>query len=494
MIGDVLKKIGGHTLVYAAGSIASRAIGFLMIPFYTHFLVPADYGLPELLDLTTFIIGSVVGLGLNAAILRYYHEQPTEELRREVISTALLFGVALLAAVYAVLFVTSPGISSTAFNTDAYASYLRLVFVSLCLDTVGELALTYVRSKQESVRATLFPLARLVISLSLNVYFIAGLGLGVLGVLYSGLIASGTVATTLIVLTLREVGLRFSREKLTAMLRYGIPLIPMTLGLFVLNFSDRFFLQRYASLTAVGVYSLGYKFGMVSGVLITSPFLQFWAAYMYEVVERPNGRELIAQLQVYFTLLLLAFTLGLSLLSEELLRVLSPPEYWGAARVIPIVGLSYVFMGLSHFFRVGLYYTKQTKYLGYAVGGTALLNLPLNLLLIPPFGAMGAAWATLLSFATLAVVTLLTSQRRFPITYEYGRLVRLLAAGAAVFLTSLLFHVEALAPAIALDLLLLASFPVLLFVLGFFKEAELRKGKQLARALTRRLGLTGGLP
>jgi len=494
VIVAILKKIGGHTLIYFTGSLASGAIGFLMIPFYTHFLVPADYGLLELLDLTIFLIGSVVGLGLNAAIYRFYYEQQTEPLRYEVISTALLFGISLGAVLYVILFVSSPGISSAIFKTDRYSSYLRLAFVALCLDTVGELALSHLRSKQLSLRVTLFSLARLSIGLTLNVYFIGFLRLGVLGALYSGLIASGMMTTALVAMALREVGIRFSGPRLTAMLRYGVPLIPLTLGLFVLNFADRFFLQRYANLGEVGVYSLGYKFGMVSTGLIVAPFLQFWSAYMYEVVERHEGRELIARLQVYFTFVLITFTLALSLLSRELLKMLSPPEYWGAARVVPIVGLGYVFMGLSHFFRVGLYYTKQTKYLGYAVGGSALLNFPLNLALIPPFEAMGAALATLVSFAVLALAVLGASHRVFPIRYQYVRLFKLVFAGTIVYGAAEFIRPEALLPAVAIDLLFLASFPGLLLALAFYEEPELKKMREIAHATTRRLGLNARTP
>ena len=489
MIVAILRKIGGHTIIYSTGSLASGAIGFLMIPFYTHFLVPADYGLLELLDLTTFVIGSVVGLGLNAAIFRFYYEQQTETLRHEVISTALLFGISLAAFLYVILFVSSPGISSAVFKTDRYSSYLRLAFVVLCFDTVGELALSYLRSKQQSLRVTFFALARVSMGLTLNVYFIGFLGLGVLGILYSGLIAGGMITTVLVALALREVGFRFSAHRLTAMLRYGVPLIPVTLGSFVLNYADRFFLQRYTNLGEVGVYSLGYKFGMVSTALIVTPFVQFWAAYMYEVVERRDGRELIARLQVYFTLVLITFTLTLSLLSGELLRMLSPPEYWGAARVVPIVGLAYIFMGLSHFFRVGLYYTKQTKYLGYVVGGSALLNFPLNLTLIPRFGAMGAALATLFSFAILALAILGASHRVLPIQYQYVRLFKLIFAGTIVYGAAELIRPEALVPAVAIDLLFLATFPGVLFALAFYEEAELKTMREIAHATTRRLGL-----
>jgi len=187
---------------------------------------------------------------------------------------------------------------------------------------------------------------------------------------------------------------------------------------------------------------------------------------------------------------LVTFTLALSLLSGELLKVLSPPEYWGAARVVPIVGLAYVFMGFSHFFRVGLYYTKQTKYLGYAVGGSALLNFPMNLVLIPSFQAMGAAMATLVSFAILAFVMLGASQRMLPIQYQYGRIVKLIVAGAMVYGAAEFIRPEALLPAVATDVLLLGAFPVLLFALAFYEEPELKKMQEIAYTATRRLGLT----
>ena len=183
MIADVFKKTGKHSLVYGAGSIAGRAVGFAMIPFYTHYLRPADYGVLELLDLTTFFVGTIVGLGLTSAIVRFFYDYRDAGERREVVSTALLFGIVMVSSVYLVLRPLSPVISNWLFGTTDYGSYFHIIFASLCFDTLAELSLSHVRAKQESVRATLFTFARLVMTLSFNVYFIAGLRLGVLGVL-----------------------------------------------------------------------------------------------------------------------------------------------------------------------------------------------------------------------------------------------------------------------------------------------------------------------
>jgi O-antigen/teichoic acid export membrane protein len=494
MMSEVLKKIGRHSLVYGAGTLIGRAVGFLMVPFYTHFLSPADYGVLELLDLTTFFLSTVVGLGLSGAIVRFFYDFQDEGQRHEVVSTAVLFGIAVLGGAYLILQPLCPVLSNSLFDTPVYSSYFHIIFASLCFDTTAELGISYIRAKQQSVVATAFSLARLVASLTLNVYFIVVHGMGVYGILFSSLISSLALAVVLTVITLREVGLGFSRAKLGAMVRYSLPLIPMSLGMFVLNFSDRFFLQHYASLTEVGIYSLGYKFGMASGVLVTSPFLLFWGAYAYEVVERPNGRELVARLQVYFTAVLLASTLAIAMLAEPIVRFMSPPQYWRAAHVIPIVGLGYVLLGLSYFFRVGLQYTKRTKFLGYAVGASALLNLPLNFILIPRFHAMGAAWATLLSFVVLSLVTCQVAQRNFVIPYEYTRLAKLLGAGAIVFGASKLFPVTGLVPSLVIDVACLTALPFLLHGLRFFEDSELDRARAFAETLVRRVGPTRELP
>jgi O-antigen/teichoic acid export membrane protein len=487
MMSEVLKKIGKHSLVYGAGTMIGRLIGFLMVPFYTHFLAPADYGVLELLDLTSFFLSTVVGLGLSSAIVRFFYDYQDDRQRNEVVSSAMLFGIVVLGGVYVVLQPLCPMFSESLFSTRAYGSFFHIIVAALCFDTLAELGISYIRAKQQSVTATAFTLGRLFMSLALNIYFIVALRLGVLGILYSSLVSSGTMAVVLTASTLREVGWGFSRAKLSAMVRYSLPLIPVSLGMFVLNFSDRFFLQHYASLSEVGIYSLGYKFGMASGVLITSPFLLFWGAYAYEVVERPDGRQLVARLQVYFTTVLLASTLAISMFAQPLVRFMSPPDYWRAAHVIPIVGLAYVLVGMSYFFRVGLQYTKQTKYLSYAVGVSALLNVPFNFILIPRYHAMGAAWATLLSFAVLSLVTCGVAQRNYAIPFEYARLAKLLAAGVIIFAVSRLFPAASLVPSLLFCSVCLMMLPLLLHVLRFFEVHELDRARALTVVLARRV-------
>lgn len=472
MLTNLLKHLGTHTLIYSAGTILGRMAGFLMIPVYTRHLTPKDYGVLDLLEVTVFVLATVLGAGLSGAIVRLYHDCQAETERHAVVSTALTFALPVQLVAFGLLVWIAPDLARLVFGSDVYGPYFRVIFATLCFDLLNEMALANLVAKRLSARYSLVSIARLVLGLGLNVYFVVFRELGVWGVLYGGAIAAGVVSTVMVALTFREVGFALSREKLRALLAFGLPLIPASLALFALNFADRFFLQRWSSLAEVGIYALGYKLGMVTGVLVTGPFLMCWNAYMYEVAEKPDGRALMARVQVYFSLILTWASLAIAVLADVIVRVLSPPPFWGAAAIAPIITLSYVFFGVSYFFRSGIAITKRTEYSAYSVGAVAAVNLGLNALLIPTYGALGAAVATLVSFMLFAVVTWAVSQWLFPIPYEYGRLVKIVGAAVAVWGLSRLLHPEGLRAALLLDVALVLSYPLVLWAVGAFRDDE----------------------
>lgn len=486
---DVFKKIGKHTLIYSLANILARMIGFFMIPVYTRYLTPSDYGIIELLDLTNYVIGMVVGVGISQAIQRFYYEYNDRSHRDQVVSTAFIVAILIQLFVFTLLFFFRDPISLLVFKTDQYSPYIQVMSGTLCFGIMNELALSYIRAKQQSIRYALFSLVRLILGLSLNIYLIAFLQWEIWGVLYSGLISGGVMTAVLGATTLFEVKIHFSLEKLKEMLKYGIPLIPASAGMFVLTFSDRFFLQRYAPLQTVGIYSLGYKLGMVMSVLITSPFLLYWGVSAYEISKMENAKELFGRIQLYFTFVLILGSLGLSMVAENLVKLLSPPEFSEAARIIPIVALSYVFLGLNYFFHAGIHIEKKTKYLAFVLGGSAVLNLVLNYLLIPRYQAMGAAWATLLSFAIMAAGNYFFSQRLYPIEYEYSRMLKMMTIGTAIYGLSGIVPAGSDVYEIILKMVLLISFPLVLLVVNFYNSEE----KELALKLISHIGAKTGI-
>jgi len=472
------KKLLKHSLIYGAGAVISKAVGFLMIPVYTRYLTPEDYGILEILTLTSFIITWIFSMGLDSSILRFYFDYDTEKEKKQVISTGLIFliGVMLLGTSILLNFVSK--FSLIFLDTVEYSHYFRIIFITTFFQVILNIPLTYLRAKDQSVLFVAISLCRLIIALSLNIYLIVFLNMGVLGVLYSSLITSSFICVIMLFIIFKEIGFVFSLNKLKKMLDYGLPFIPTGLSLFELSFADRYFLKCFSSLKEVGLYSLGYKFASMLGILIINPFIQIWNVFMFPEAKKNNAKQIFARVLTYFGFILTFAGLGISILGEEIVKIVAAPNFFDSYKVIPIVSLAYILYGGYHIFPIGIYLKKKTKHLVPVVISAAILNLLLNWLLIPKFNMMGAGMATMLSYLYLATCTHFVSLKFYYIHYEFRRISKILLTAIFLYACSLLINTQILY-SILLKGLLWLSFPVLLYFLKFYEKNELYKFKKL---------------
>jgi O-antigen/teichoic acid export membrane protein len=288
--------------------------------------------------------------------------------------------------------------------------------------------------------------------------------------------------------------------ELKEMLRFGLPLVPAGLGVWIMTMADRYFLQFLSTPQELGLYSLGYKFGMVVQGLIVGPFMLAWGPFFWSVAKEKDARDIYSSVLTYFTLVAMAVALVLSVLSKQALEVMAAPAFYGAYTVIPLIALSYVLYGCYLILPVGINLERKTKYLAAIVGVGAVVNLGLNYLLIPRYGMMGAAVATLIAYLLLPVGSYFVSNRYYPIRYEWRRIARIFVAAGLVYAGSLFITADSTVITGVLKLLSLLGFPLLLFAFRFFKPEEVQKTKEIARALPgylrnrvlRRAVLSGG--
>src|SRR6185437_4925865 len=264
---------------------------------------------------------------------------------------------------------------------------------------------------QQSTLLVLTDLVMLIISLSLNIYLIAFRGFGVAGMLIGSLMGVSVVSVYIAVHTFRQVGFSFNVTKFRTLFAFGAPLFFNSVAAFVLNFSDRFFLQHFSTLAVVEVYALGYKFAYMLSFLIVQPFMLIWGARSYEIAKQDRGNEYIGRIVEYFALVLVAGALGLSLIIRELVAVVAASSFQNAYRVVPIVAIGYVFQGLALYFQAGLLIEMKSGKVGLIGVGSIIVNLVLNFFLIRRYGMMGAACATALSFVFLALFTFVLSRQ-----------------------------------------------------------------------------------
>lgn len=485
---DELKKLLKHGSVYGLGNILNKAVGFLLIPFYTHYLTTSDYGTLELLDLSVALIGLLLNMWMNASLVRHYYDYDDDQNRNEVIGTALISASAVALLVSAAGMFWARSISVLILKSPAYYKFVWVISCNLFLTCVNSVSFSYLRARQKSSFIVTMNSVSLIGALSLNIYFLAVLKTGVIGILYSGLIANALVTAALTVLTIRDTGLHFEFEKLKALASFGLPLVLTSFSAFELNFADRFFLQHYSDVSTVGIYALGYKFGFMLSFLIIQPFMMIWGARMYEIARRPDSGFVFSRVAGYFTLLITTVALAMSLVIKEVISVVSPAQFHSAYRVVPIVALSYVFYGMSYYFQTGVYVSKKTVYLGLMGAICASANIALNFLLIPRYAAMGAASATALSFLLMAILAYVFSQRVYRIPFAVAKLVAPVCIAAIVYFASTRIQTSSVFSTLALKLLLLPAFLSIVFFSRFFSVAEKLKLRDTLRFVFARGG------
>ncbi len=476
------KILGKHSVIYGIAGVLKKGVGFFMIPIYTYYLLPSDYGLLELLDLTLNITGMLVGVRLGAAVIRFYHKYETVDDRNEVFVTALATVSLVTIAALALLIPNASSIASHVTGDAANGKAFIIMFICLALQNVYLIGENWFLAEKKSVLYSTLSTITLVVTLSLNILFLVVYHLGVYGILYSMLIAKFLNFIIVGVLTLRNIKLRFSLRKLKEMLVYAMPLIPVSLGLFSMHFSDRFFIQRYVDMNEVGIYSLGYKFGMIISVLVAAPIFRIWNTQRFEIAKQSNAASVYARVFTWFVVALLVPALGISLFIDEAIYFMADNLYQGAAVIVPLIVISYVAYGISNFFTLGNMITGNTKVIALVQVSVAAINILLNIFLIPRFGIMGAAVSTLVSFACLALMNFLSSQREFAVRYEYGRLTTIFLLAFAIFVVSKIvsasFYILLL-----IKIFLFIAFPFLLLAVRFFAPEELVAGRALIRKI-----------
>ena len=266
----------------------------------------------------------------------------------------------------------------------------------------------------------------------------------------------------------------FDRDLVRRMNRFGLPLLPAGLAIWVVDFADRLLLGRIANQHEVGLYAVGVKIASAM-VLVQLAFRTAWPAFAYSLEEGPRARRTFAYVLTYTSLLGIWMSLGLGLLAPWLVRLLAAPEFAEADTVVAPLAFSGALLVAYTTLSIAATRANRTDRFWHVAAAGAIVNLVLNLLLIPDYGMRGAAAATVAAYAVLAAGMALLSQRIYPVPYEWRRLTVATGAGIALYALG-----RALDVPLAGALALIAAYPVLLGVLGFYQPAERQRIVTLA--------------
>ena len=466
------RKMVSHASIYALGNILRNAVSFIMLPIYTRYLTPADYGLIELLSMLIDFISIVLGMRLGEAIFRFYCNATNDQDRKSVISTSLLLSVLLNGIGVVLVLLFSKFLAQLLFGDIGLTRYIELFSLTLLLQAFIEIPLTYIRAQERPWLFVGFSLFKLALQLGLNIYFVVVQGMHVEGVIYSALISGAIVACVLLTYTIATAGMHFSYRISTQIVQFSLPLMMASVGSFYLTFGDRYFLRLFGDLADVGIYALGYKFGFILTVLMWDPFEKIWATRRYEIYKKPDAVNVFQRTFVFMSVLLLSAALGISLFVKDLLIVMSDPAYHAAHAIVPIILAAYVVQSWTNYCYFGLLLSRKTMQITYGSAIAVGVITVAYLTLIPMFGVYGAAWATVIGFVARLYWISWKSSLEYDMQLPWGKVGLLVGLAAGIYALSWLIP-ESLLPSI-----ILRSMLFFLFFLIFMKLPILSAGEK----------------
>jgi O-antigen/teichoic acid export membrane protein len=465
-LADQIQRLVKHSAIYGVGGFIQRALAVLLLPIYLRYLPPDDYGTILTLVALTTILFTLLRSAIQNSFFRFYFNADDEEPRARIIRTAFWSTmVASTAALVAGLLLAGP-ISTGLFGTDDDANLVRVAFLGLWATMNYDQLTALFRVEERSVSFSVASLVNVLLTIAVTVLLLVVYEQGPIGVLIGNF--SGTLAVWAGLLAYRRVhlGFEFDRELFRRMLAFGWPFVPSAVALAAIDFNDRFFLVKLDGRDAVGVYGLGVQIAAVL-VFFLWAFRLAWPAFAYSIRDDEEARRTYGYVLTYVVAAGMWVATGLSLLAPWLVRLLGPPAYEGAHRVVAPLCFAAVAFGAYVVVVISIGRARRMASNFVITGAAALLNVVLNIALIPPYGIRGAAFATLSAYVAMFAGMAWKAQHVFPVPYQWRRVATAVAVG--IGLTALGAWLDVNLPAaIALG----AAYPLVLALLGFFLPAE----------------------
>jgi O-antigen/teichoic acid export membrane protein len=470
MLGAQLKRLVKQSAIYGLGGIVSRLLAVLLLPLYTSYLGTAGFGKIETIVALTTVLVVVLRLGISSAFFRFYFDSPDPERRMLVVRTSFWFTMTMATAGLVAGYVLATPIAHLLrLGDDPWL--VRAGFVGLWAQMNYEQLTSLFRVEERPVAFVSASVANIFITVGATVLLVVGLHKGPTGAVVGNFLGTLTVYFALLAYRRYQLGLQFDRGLLRAMNRFGMPLVPSALALWAISFIDRFFIAVFKGQDEVGVYSLAVRASSVIVFLMVA-FRLAWPAFAYSIEDESVAKRTYAFVLTYLLLFCSWVSLVLGLLSPWIVQVLAPtkPEFYRASEAVGILAFAGTAYAGYTVLAIGIGRARRTQFNWVVTGAAALVNIALNLVLIPPYGMIGAAISTAAAYVAIFIGMTLNAQRVWPVPYQWRRVLTL-----SLVAVGLLVLGKALDVSLPLAIALSLVYPVVLLPLRFYLPAELRR-------------------
>ena len=397
-------SLGKQSLIYGFGHILARLATFLLLPLLTNSLITADYGIISIVYIFIGFSMTFYRYGMDTALMKFYIEADDP---KSYFSSILFIQLVTSLIFSSLLFLCRSFIEPLLIGTGQITFITYIAIIIFC-DIIWNLIIITLRTEEKAFQFVSFNLLNVSLLLGLTIYFVDIKHLGVEGVLLGNLYASIIMFLSSCCLLLK----RFSARKINfsimnQIIQFGLPFLPAAIFGIIMEGADRFILKYMMGESAVGIYSAGYKLG-IFGLLIVMGFNMGWAPYFLKHNKDKDAYLEYSIISTFFLGLYGFIGMLITVLITQIKHIslfgytLIGENYFDGISVVPIILMSYYFFGIYVLMLPRIYNSQSTSKIPRFKFAGALSNIILNIILIPKFGIMGSAYATLISFAIMS--------------------------------------------------------------------------------------------
>jgi O-antigen/teichoic acid export membrane protein len=427
-----LKKLASQTAIYGLSSVVGRLLNYLLVPLYTRYFLPPEYGVvTELYAYVAFLV-VMLTYGMETAFFRFSKKEETTKVYSTTLISLLISSVVFVG----LIFLNSSAISQWLGYAN-HPEYIQFFALIIGMDAVASISFAKLREQDKAMRFAFIRIVNIMINIGLNLYFIVYQEYGIAYIFIANLVAS---VITLLMLFPQMISSSwvFDKKLWKKMMIYALPLLIAGLAGMTNETIDRILLKHLLPNTdmaasELGLYGAFYKLSIIMILFIQT--FRFAAEPFFFAQEKDGGsRKIYADVMKYFTIIMAIIFLGVTIFYDVIKGFLGS-EYHDERGflVVSILLLANLFLGIYYNLSIWYKLTEKTKYGAYLSIFGAIITLSLNFTLIPVLGFVGCAWATLICYFSMTVASYYLGKRHFSVPYQVKRIALYLVGMLCIY-------------------------------------------------------------
>lgn len=412
----MIKSFIKNSAIYTIATVLTRGIAIFLVPIYTRYLTPSEYGIIDYFMILASIINLTIALEISQAVVRYYQDSVNIKEKRSYVSTAFLFTIFVYVLYFLISFVFSSELSSLFLDDENMSVLFMIASGAIATNGIFYFVQNQLKFEIRPKDVAIVSIVNVLVLSSIAIYLLVVVGLKVESIFIAQIVANLVSSILAVYMARNSYGFVFVYEKFKEMIAFSYPLVFSGIAVFVASMIDRIAIKDLLGLEELGIFGIAYRFAAIAGLVMVG-FQSSLMPLVYKHYKEENTPKDISKIFNIFSIFALFTVSGSILFAKEMVVLFTTEVFYSSASLIAVLVMA-VFFSNMYIFAPGIGIAKKTKLTAMITISSAILNTILNYTLIPILGLSGAAYATFISAISAFLLYMILAYKYYPIPYK----------------------------------------------------------------------------